>query len=189
MVDSAGSVPVQGGSPIAIPGWYIVELEAKGSLLGDGPRRPGTGWWFSSDAVRIVWSGGRDRKTVTSFERNGDVLHIVAEGASYDLTRRQGGILLKVGGDDAPLSLRDTMGEEARAMEKLDAQLIAKSGDVCARATSCCAAARQKKLANDDDCAAVASTPELSRCARTIERLRKTAAEAGQPLSECAETP
>ena len=169
-----------------VRGWFVVE---GAPASAQGSSRSGAGWWFATDAVRMVWPGGRDRRTITSSQRAGDVLHLVLEEGTCDVTRTADGLLLKVAGDDVPLHLRAANDDERRALEKLDAQLIAKSGDACARATTCCAAARAKQLATDDDCTSVTTTPELSRCTRAIERLRKTALAAGQPLPECSDAP
>jgi hypothetical protein len=182
---SAGST-IEAGAPSQLRGWYVVD---EGQTEASGPTSRGAGWWFSTDAVRMVWPTGRDRRVITSTRLDGDVLHLVVDDASYDVTRTASGLLLKIAGSGAPLRLRMATDDELRAMEKLDAQLIAKSGDACARAFACCRAARDRKLAAEADCTAIATTPELSRCVRTLERLRATATDAGQSVPECTEAP
>jgi hypothetical protein len=184
---SSASASVVVGAPVEARGWFIV---VDGNATAAGPRRSGTGWWFAGDAVRIVWPEGRDRRAVTESRKDGDLLHLVVEeGATYDVTRTSTGLLVKISNEETPVRLRVATNEELRAMEKLDAKLMAKSGVACAQATTCCEAARKKNLAVAEDCIAVAAAPELSRCVRTLERLRKAALSANQPLPECAEAP
>jgi hypothetical protein len=173
----------------AITGWWIVDSGAgEGAGAGganvEGPRRRGTGWWLSRDAVRIVWKEGADRTPVTTVAPAGDLLRIDLDGGrSLLLSKTTRGLLVRMG--EATITLRRADDGELRALEKLDAQQGALAG-ACARASACCAAAVGKGLATNEDCAAIGAAPELGRCVRAFELLAKKAKTAGATIAECA---
>lgn len=162
-----------------VPQGFVPASEEPGATAGSG-------YWFASDTVRLFWGDdASDRRAIAKSEAKGDVLHVELEGSELLVTRRNGGIAVRTGEDDAPVPLRRATDEEARAFEKREARAAAMLGRACEKALECCIAAKAKTLANEDDCKALMGPPEMMRCIRAIDLFKRKSIAAGGALPEC----
>jgi hypothetical protein len=186
---SAGEAPAigspqAGGAPTLaeIRGWWLVE---GGNPIGDPSAETTVAYWFDDDALRVLFSARHERHLVAAAAADDGALRVDLGGRALLLTRREGGLILRVGSGGRRLEIRRATDEEAKDLERRDAKLAIADGRDCERALACCHAARAKDLATDDDCKALSSVPEVGRCTRAIALFAQKARGAGSALPEC----
>ncbi len=179
------TTPLRGApAPQAIAGWWIVE--ATFQPPNDEPgHMPGHAWWFSPDALRLVFGDASDRRPIPKTRVDGDALRLGVEGGEIEITRRARGLAVRLAGDEHRIPLRRATAAEVAAIDALDKKKQKMLDRACEKALECCTAARGKGVAKDNDCTPLLGLPDMATCIQAITVFKNKAATAKITIPEC----
>lgn len=179
------TTPIPGApAPAALAGWWVVEAGYAGPTDDPGARA-GTAWWFSGATMRVLFGDASDTRPITKTSVDGDALRLDVEGSDVFVTRRRGGVAVRMQDEPARIPLRRATPGETQRLDAIVAKREKMVERACAKALECCQAALAKSVAKEGDCKPLLVPNDLETCIRAIDVFKRKAATANVIVKEC----
>ncbi|MBI2392179.1 MAG: hypothetical protein HYV09_21505 [Deltaproteobacteria bacterium] len=179
------TTPIPGPpAPAAIAGWWVVEAGYAGPTDDPGSRA-GAAWWFSGSTLRLLVGDASDSRAITKTTVDGDALRLDVEGSDVFVTRRRGGVAVRMEDEPARIPLRPATPGETQRLEAIVKKREKMAERACEKALACCQAALAKNVAKEGDCKPLLVATDLETCIRAIDVFKRKAATANVIVKEC----